>query len=274
MPLARRDDRWLPVIFTALIGMLIFAVNAVHTYNLTPEYTAQAVLEYAPPQTNSSSAGDIMDVGVLHESVYWENSQAIAESMALVVEVADRIKGQDRMEFLAPYSGLPRVEEILEKNREATLPEGTNIMHLNYTHANPNMAARVANCFAEELVNYQMKLSTDVSMRVMKDLRIRTELQREKVDQLKQLIAEADGGEIELLREDIEVQQALCQAMSERVQAEIIGPETVPVYIRIIDRATPPLVAAKPNIKQRLLYGAAPLPFLLVFGMLLSVRRG
>ncbi len=61
---------------------------------------------------------------------------------------------------------------------------------VGYNHPDPVMAARVANLFADEFINYNLTLNIDGSMKAVEDLRIRADQQKERVEELELKMAE------------------------------------------------------------------------------------
>ena len=52
-----------------------------------------------------------------------------------------------------------------------------------YSHPDPIIAAEVAN-FANEFIDYNLKLNIDASMKAVEDLRIRADQQKDRVEEL------------------------------------------------------------------------------------------
>lgn len=278
-----RDDHWFPLIISASVGVVVFMAAALYTYSATPEYTASATVKLPSDNEQGGLCGgsSLFPIEVLFESK--ERLAVLRERSELAKldqSVAERI-GRDPSfgAFQAPYppSSVSTVTEILSENLGIQVSDDGDLLHFHYTHANPKVAATIANYYADELLNYYVKLKIEVLVRAVEDLRIRTAHQREKVEAVKQKLKEANAQAAERLKDDLEVQQAIYEAMMNRLQAEMmrIGPcvSPDPSVPRILDFARPPLAPSKPNVLQNLLLGAAPLPLLLVVGLLWSRRR-
>jgi capsular exopolysaccharide synthesis family protein len=110
--------------------------------------------------------------------------------------VEKRLQDDERERFMAPYtdtlslSGPLSPVEILGKNRKV-MPQRMSLMiGVGYTHPDPIIAARVANLFADEFINYNLTLNIDSSMKAVEDLRIRADQQKERVEELELKMAE------------------------------------------------------------------------------------
>ena len=80
--------------------------------------------------------------------------------------------------------------ELLGKHRKV-MPQRMSLMiGVAYTHPDPVIAARVANLFADEFINYNLTLNIDGSMKAVEDLRIRADQQKERVEELELKLAE------------------------------------------------------------------------------------
>ncbi|MFP4203295.1 MAG: GumC family protein, partial [Opitutales bacterium] len=120
----------------------------------------------------------------------------ILESMTIVNAVKDRLQEEEREQFMEPYrdsySFLPshNISEILMRNRRIIPERMSLIVNIAYTHPDPEMAARVANLFADEYIEYNLSHNIDQSMQAVEDLRTRADRQREEVEDLDMQLAE------------------------------------------------------------------------------------
>lgn len=111
------------------------------------------------------------------------------ESRPLVERVAKRIAGDDLRRFSAPYESGPQAGPvnlvgILSGNRRISTQRGTLVIAIAYNHANPAVAAKVANLFAEEFISFQSNARTEDSLQAVENLKTRLEEQRQKVHAL------------------------------------------------------------------------------------------
>ena len=64
------------------------------------------------------------------------------------------------------------------------------MINVAYSHPYPDVAAEVANLFAQEYIDYNLKLNIDASMKDVEDLRIRADQQEDRVEELDMKLAE------------------------------------------------------------------------------------
>ena len=91
----------------------------------------------------------------------------LLESLALARLVSERITGDDRRQFLAPYEGADAssIAGILLGNRSIQLTRMTLVLQIGYRHPDRIVAAKVANLYADVYLNYntnqRLKDATD-----------------------------------------------------------------------------------------------------------------
>jgi capsular exopolysaccharide synthesis family protein len=110
--------------------------------------------------------------------------------------VEQRLQDEMRQRFMAPYTdalslrGPLSPAEVLGRNRRI-LPRRMSLMiNIAYSHPDPVVAAEVANLFAKEFIDYNLKLNIDGSMKAVEDLRIRADRQRNLVEELEYKLAD------------------------------------------------------------------------------------
>ena len=114
----------------------------------------------------------------------------VLESAAIIQRVAERITGDDKSAFLAPYEKTSAdtafVAEILAKNRKIALQRLTLIVTIAYEHPDRHIAAKVANFFTAEYIAHNARLRIDDVQKAVEDLKNTSDGQRKKVDELAQ----------------------------------------------------------------------------------------
>ncbi|WP_309385437.1 GumC family protein [Cerasicoccus frondis] len=175
---------------------IIFTATLLYTFNVTEEYRSTAtvqVLRDDPKILDDNT--DILDNQIRGVEDF-QTQVGILQSGSLISAVADRIKDEDRVIFMAPYkdqfslSGPLTLEEVLAKNLSVSPLRMTWIIAVSYMHPDATMASKVANYFADEYINYNVKLNIETSMRAVEDLRNRADHQREKVEEIREEINE------------------------------------------------------------------------------------
>jgi capsular exopolysaccharide synthesis family protein len=121
---------------------------------------------------------------------------SILESSTIIMGVEQRLQDEMRQRFMAPYTdalslrGPLSPAEVLGRNRRI-LPRRMSLMiNIAYSHPDPVVAAEVANLFAKEFIDYNLKLNIDGSMKAVEDLRIRADRQRNLVEELEYKLAD------------------------------------------------------------------------------------
>lgn len=257
---------WVMFGISLALGMAIATATILYTFNVTPEYTSRATLLLKPEK----QAGEEKEA-LYSPKTYLE----IARSKSVLIAVRERIRGEDQQMLMAPYRASElahplSMEEVLNANREARLAPDTEVMEIYYTHPDSVMAAKVANYFADELVNYQVKLDIEQSMRAVEDFRIRAEHQREKVEEAREQFNKLSGSDKELAaKEDYEAQRNLYREMMARLQEEMTKVALVEPALTILDTASPSFQPSKPNVVRNLSFGVG-IPALVILAMLVA----
>lgn len=174
---------------------IIFTATILYTFNVTEEYRSTASIQLLrdTPDILGETSPNIVDMQIRGAEDF-QTQITILESGALISAVAERIKDEDAVAFMAPYkdsfslSGPMSKEEVLAKYRSINPKRLTWVAAVSYLHPDPVMAAKVANYFADEYINYNVKLNIETSMRAVEDLRVRAEHQREKVEEIRESI--------------------------------------------------------------------------------------
>jgi len=174
---------------------VIFTASLLYTFNVTPEYRSTATIQILRDDPSILHTKDVVDDAIRGAEDFQTQIQ-ILESGALVSAVAERIKDEDRQQFMAPYqdslslSGPVSVEEVLSRNRSVSPLRMTWVAAVSYMHPDKNVAAKIANFFADEYINYNLKLNIETSMQAVEDLRLRAEHQRQKTEEIREAINE------------------------------------------------------------------------------------
>jgi len=279
-----------------VIGILVVTGTIYYTFNQTPQYTSTAKLVLVPESTYRSEAADgaqkeseiqaesILDKvsgSTIGQDFSPKTYALVLESGTLVKRVSDRLKGQRRIEFMAPFkdafatTGPLTVEEVLLGHRRVTLVPDSEFIEVEFTHPNPVMAALVANYFADEFINYFVKLDIETTMRFVEDMRIRTEHQRFKVEEIhEELSLASPGAKRNSLKIQHQTQSQLYSEMLRRLQLEMTQVALVEPRMRIVEKASPSARPSSPNIKRNLAFGVGiPLAVVLLLGLVGLIGR-
>lgn len=184
-------------IWYVLIGfLLVFSLAIVVTINQTEIYRATATVELLRQEARPVAiTGPIGDEVTIRSSEDFNTQVAILQSVRMAERVADRITGEERARFMRPYergsSGDPLSPVVILLNNREVVPRRMSlVVGINYKHPDNELAARVANYFAEEFIDHNLRQRIQDSMKTVEDLRVRAEQQRQKVEDVEILLQE------------------------------------------------------------------------------------
>lgn len=175
---------------------IIFSGSILYTFNKTKVYTAAATVQLF--RDDPSALGDTMQMEQNQiQSAEDLNTQiSILESATIITGVEQRLQDEMRRRFMAPYTdafslrGPLTPAEVLGRNRKIMPRRMSLMINIAYSHPDPVVAAEVANLFAKEFIDYNLKLNIDGSMKAVEDLRIRADQQRNRVEELEYKLAD------------------------------------------------------------------------------------
>ena len=175
---------------------IIFSGSILYTFNKTKVYTAVAQVQLF--RDDSSALGQTLEMeqNQIRTAEDLNTQISLLESSTIIKGVEQRLQDEMRQRFMAPYtdtlslSGPLTPLEILGRNRKVVPRRMSLMINVAYSHPDPIVAAEVANLFAKEYIDYNLKLNIDASMKAVEDLRIRAEQQKERVEDLELKLAE------------------------------------------------------------------------------------
>jgi succinoglycan biosynthesis transport protein ExoP len=178
-----RERSW----YIALAFIFVVGATAFYTFTRTPLYLSAATVEIFRRSPSAMQLQQVLENNI--SSAEDLNTQLnILKSQAIIAGVFDKMTASDRQEFLEAYptvSGAkPSIGSILARNREI-LPERLSlIVAVTYKHPKPEIAAKIANLFADSYIDYNAKVRVDQSMKAVEELRQHAEDQRKRVDEI------------------------------------------------------------------------------------------
>ena len=174
---------------------IIFSGSILYTFNKTKVYTAVAMVQLLRDDPSAMASAE-MEMNQIRSSEDLNTQISVLNSGAIVLGVERRLQDDERERFMAPYAdalsftGPLTPTQMLAANRKIMPQRGTLMIGVGYNHPDPVIAARVANLFADEFINYNLTLNIDGSMKAVEDLRIRADQQKERVEELELKMAE------------------------------------------------------------------------------------
>lgn len=170
---------------------IVFSGSVLYTFNKTKIYTSAATVELL--KDDPSALGDNVELeqNQIRSAEDLNTQISLFESLKIVNSVEQRLQDDMLKRFMAPYKNAMRLggrpltpAEVLARNRRI-IPQRMGLMvNVAYSHPDPIVAAEVANLFAKEFIDYNLKLNIDSSMRAVEDLRIRADQQKDEVEEL------------------------------------------------------------------------------------------
>jgi len=175
---------------------IIFSGSILYTFNKTKVYTAVSQVQLFRDDASALGQGIEMEQNQIRSAEDLNTQISLLNSSTIIKGVEQRLQDEMRERFMAPYtdalslSGPLTPLEILGRNRKV-IPQRMSLMiNVAYSHPDPIVAAEVANLFAKEFIDYNLKLNIDGSMKAVEDLRIRADQQKERVEELELKLAE------------------------------------------------------------------------------------
>ena len=181
--------------YLIVVFFIIFSGSILYTFNKTKVYTAVAMVQLLRDDPSAMASAE-MEPNQIRTAEDLNTQISVLNSGTIIKGVERRLQDDERERFMAPYAdalsftGPLSPAELLGRNRKV-MPQRMSLMiGVGYTHPDPIIAARVANLFADEFINYNLNLNVSGSMKAVEDLRIRADQQKERVEDLELKLAE------------------------------------------------------------------------------------
>jgi succinoglycan biosynthesis transport protein ExoP len=173
--------------YIIVVFLVVFSSSLVFTLSSPKIYQSTATVQIFRQDPTVMQVQQVMD-NTIRGAEDLNTQMKVLESSTIIQRVAERITGEDKAAFLAPYekssADTTFVAETLAKNRKVQLQRLTLIVTVSYEHQDRFVAAKVANLFVDEYLRHNTLLRIDDSAKAFEDLKTTVEGQRKKVDQL------------------------------------------------------------------------------------------
>jgi succinoglycan biosynthesis transport protein ExoP len=174
--------------YVVVVFLAVFLASLIYTLTATKRYTSAATIEILARDPVVMKVQEVR-ASDLHGPEDLNTEVKILESSTLVQKVAERLTPAESKALTLPFekdsSGDPVVPEtVIAKNRKILPVRMTRVIQVVFTHPDPEMAARIANLFVEEFINYNVRWRVEESMKAVEDLKIRADQQAQKVQEL------------------------------------------------------------------------------------------
>lgn len=178
-------------------AFVVFMGIALYTLNSPRSYRAVSSVEILRHKDRVFQIEEIVRTEVLNAEDF--NTQIkILESASIIQAVDERLVGNMRQRFLAPYEkgldaalrGTRNVMAILMANRAIMPVRLSLVVNIVYDHPDPEIAALVANYFAEEYIDFNQNKQIEGSLRAVDDLRNQADQQLQKIQNMEIQLAD------------------------------------------------------------------------------------
>lgn len=174
--------------YIVVVFLVVFSSSLVFTLSDTKIYQSNASVQiFRSDPTVMPQGKQVLDTDI--RSAEDINTQIkVIESGLIAQRVAERLKGKELADFLAPYERTTAdtafVGDLLVRNRKVTLQRLTLFVLVGYQHPDRFVAANIANLFAEEYINHNKALRYDYSKDALAALVDSVNKQRQNIDAL------------------------------------------------------------------------------------------
>lgn len=173
--------------YVVVVFLVVFSSALVYTFGKTKIYQSVASVQVLRQDAKAFYAENVIDTSV-RGAEDLNTLVKVMESDLIVKRVSDRITGDELQSFMRPYEsgrwgGPLTAHEVLRNNRSIAPLRLSLVVQVAYRHPDPVVAARVANMFVDEFLQWNARVRIDESMIVVQDLQIRAEQQRKRVEE-------------------------------------------------------------------------------------------
>ncbi|MFM9029551.1 MAG: GumC family protein [Opitutaceae bacterium] len=179
--------------YIVVVFLVVFSSALVYTLGETKLYQSSATVQILRrdltpmPGVQQVAESEIRSAEDLNTQI------KVIESTTLIRRVAEKLKGEDLRQFLAPYEKSEKphgeavfVTETINRNRKVIPQRLTLVVTVSYQHPDRVLAAKIANYFVEEYMNYNRGIRDADLAKAVDDLQVTVDSQRRKVDELAQ----------------------------------------------------------------------------------------
>jgi len=175
--------------YIIVVFLIVFSSALVYTFSQTKIYQSVASVQiFRSDPTVLKNVEQVVD-NTVRGTEDLNTVVEVLSSGSIIQKVAERITGQDMVQFMAPYEkrrGSDPVTplEVLGQNRKIAPKRLSLVINVVYRHPDRQIAARVANLFIDEFIAYNARVRIDESMKAVEELKIRAEQQERTVKEL------------------------------------------------------------------------------------------
>lgn len=182
---------WLIVTF-----FIIFSGSLLYTFNKTKVYTAVSTVRLLRDDPSAMGVSVELAQNQIMSAEDLNTQISVLNSGRIIQAVERRMSDEQRKAFLLPYEGVFSFSgpltpaEILGKYRKI-IPQRMSLMvNVAYIHPDPQIAADVANLFAEAFIDYNLDENIAASMNAVEGLKNKADQYKERVEDIELKLAE------------------------------------------------------------------------------------
>ncbi|MCX6937857.1 MAG: polysaccharide biosynthesis tyrosine autokinase [Verrucomicrobia bacterium] len=173
--------------YVVVVFLVVFSSALVYTFSQTKIYESTASVQVLRQDAKAFNSENVIDTSV-RGTEDLNTLVKVMESALIIKRVSERITGDELRQFMKPYEkgrwGDPLTPlEVLGQNRRIVPLRLSLVVQLAYRHPDPVVAAKIANMFVDEFLQWNARVRIDESMIVVQDLQIRAEQQRKRVEE-------------------------------------------------------------------------------------------
>lgn len=184
------EKRWwiISIIFLGIAAGLIY------TWKATPVYRTGSTIQVLREQATGTEFKEVVDISVRNSEDF--NTQVkLLESVQIAGIVLSKLSTEEQNAMVQPYedpTGFLRSNEpldVLVRIRSIQPMRMTLMVAILVDHPDPALAAKIANIYATEFLNYNATLRTEGALKAVENLQRRAEEQRRIVEDLEMQLA-------------------------------------------------------------------------------------
>lgn len=160
--------------YIVVVFLVVFSSSLVYTLSETKIYQSQSTVQIFRRDPTVMQVQQVVDTDVRSQEDL--NTQIkVIESNSIIQRVAERITSDDLRAFMAPYEKTKdeklTVAELVQKHRKIMPQRLTLVVTIAYQHPDREIAAKVANYFADAYLEHNQALRTSESKKAVDDLK-------------------------------------------------------------------------------------------------------
>ena len=175
--------------------LLIFIATVLYTVNRTELYRSSVRVHVLRQKDTTTGFKDLVAYTTILNTEDFRTQVDIIESINIVTRVFNRLNDEERRLLMQPYEGKFSIfgarspVDVLHSNRKIYPSRGSLVVTISYTHPDKQIAAKIANLFADEYINYNMELVTEATQRAIEELREQIDAESQKIADIQAEIA-------------------------------------------------------------------------------------